>query len=96
MGEHLKRLGSAAVLLALMGGGSAAQQPPDEAKKARCFQLAGVADRYLMRRGEGSGGPDMVVLGARIDCEKGRYDQGIRALEKELSGQRIPIPPPPG
>ena len=91
----MRRGWSAAILIALLGGEAIAQQA-DEAKKARCSQLLTVADRYLMRRGEGSGGPDMTVLGARIDCEKGRYDQGIRALEKELSAQRIPVPPPPG
>ncbi|UYN96465.1 MAG: hypothetical protein KIT25_05905 [Enhydrobacter sp.] len=89
----MKRLGCV-MLLALLGGEAAAQV--DEARKARCYQLAEHAEYYLTRFKEGSGGPNMTVLGARIDCDKGRYDQGIRALEKELRDQRISIPPPPG
>lgn len=89
----MKRLGWVIVVLGLIGGGAAAQQS-DEAKKARCIQLADLGDRYLTRLKEGSGGPNMVVLGARIDCDKGRYDQGIRDLEKLLRDQRITIPPP--
>jgi hypothetical protein len=54
--------------------------------------LAGIADYYLTRRGEGSGGPNMVILGARLDCQKGAYDQGIKALEKLLTDKRIPFP----
>ena len=40
-------------------------------------------------RSEGSGGPDMIRLGAGIDCQKGRYAQGIKALEDLLSRNRI-------
>jgi hypothetical protein len=91
----MKRLVCLAVMLGLAAAGAAAQQT-DEAKKARCLQLANHADYYLTRLKEGSGGPNMTVLGARIDCDKGRYDKGIQALEKELRDQRIPVPPPAG
>ena len=50
--------------------------------------------RYNTRRSEGSGGPDMTRLGAGIDCQKGRYQQGSKALEDLLQRSRIPIPPP--
>lgn len=66
----------------------------DAQKARRCATLAGVADYYLTRRGEGSGGPNMIVLGARLDCEKGAYDRGIGALEKLLLDKRIPLPDP--
>jgi hypothetical protein len=35
----------------------------------------------------------MSVIDAGLDCQKGRYDKGIRALEKVLNGQRIAYPP---
>jgi hypothetical protein len=37
----------------------------------------------------------MIRLGAGIDCQKGRYAQGIKALEDLLSRNRIPYPPAP-
>lgn len=63
---------------------------------ARCGQLYAFADRSLSRRSEGGGGPNMIVQGAGIDCQKGRYDQGIRDLEKVLRSQGYTIPPPAG
>jgi hypothetical protein len=56
-------------------------------------QLAAIFDRYGRRSSEGSGGPDMIRLGAGIDCQKGRYAQGIKALEDLLNRNRIPYPP---
>ena len=60
---------------------------------ARCSQLYAMADRALTRRGERSGGPNMIVQGAGIDCQKGRYAQGIKALEDLLNRNLIPYPP---
>jgi len=71
----------------------AAQGQTDAQKARRCAILAGTADYYLTRRGEGSGGPNMIGLGARLDCEKGAYDRGIYTLEKLLLDKRIPLPP---
>lgn len=84
-------------LVALMVCASpVAAQDQIDARKARyCAMLAGTADYYLTRRGEGSGGPNMIVLGARLDCEKGAYDRGIKTLEKLLLDNRIPLPPEP-
>lgn len=70
-----------------------AQQNP---LAARCTQLFTMADRALTRRSEGSGGPNMIVMGAGLDCQKGRYEQGIRDLEKVLRAQGYTVPPPPG
>ena len=35
----------------------------------------------------------MARLGASIDCQRGRYAQGISALEDLLQRNRIPFPP---
>ncbi|CAN5332160.1 hypothetical protein BH10PSE6_BH10PSE6_48480 [soil metagenome] len=87
------RLGFLAVGTACVLAFSAdAQQDP---LAARCSQLFTMADRALTRRGEGSGGPNMIVMGAGLDCQKGRYEQGIRDLEKVLRAQGYTVPPPP-
>jgi hypothetical protein len=38
----------------------------------------------------------MTRLGAGIDCQKGRYTQGIKALEDLLTRNRISYPPMAG
>jgi hypothetical protein len=65
----------------------------NEQLAARCAELGAIFDRYGTRRSEGSGGPDMTRLGAGIDCQRGRYAQGIKALEDVLQRNRIPYPP---
>jgi hypothetical protein len=77
----------------LLAPAAASAQQTNEQLAARCAELGALYDRYNMRRGEGSGGPDMTRLGAGIDCQKGRYQQGIKALEDLLQRQRVPIPP---
>lgn len=85
---------AAALLLpvTLLPGLPRAQQPPEQLA-ARCAELGAIFDRYGTRRSEGSGGPDMTRLGATIDCQKGRYEQGIKALEGLLQRNKIPYPP---
>jgi hypothetical protein len=78
-------------LTVLLPGGLQAQQT-NEQLAARCAELGAIFDRYGTRRSEGSGGPDMTRLGAGIDCQKGRYQQGIKALEGVLDRNRIPYP----
>ncbi len=68
-------------------------QQTNEQLAARCAQLGALYDRYNTQRGEGSGGPNMARLGAALDCQKGRYQQGIKALEELLQRNRIPYPP---
>jgi hypothetical protein len=83
---------AAAVLCAVPIAG----QAQDTAQlKARCDQLYPLADRALSRRSEGGGGPNLAVQGAYVDCQKGRYEQGIRELEKALRNQGYTVPPPP-
>ncbi|KAK6025001.1 oxidoreductase, short chain dehydrogenase/reductase family protein [Ostertagia ostertagi] len=68
-------------------------QQTNEQLAARCAELGALYDRYNTRRSEGSGGPDMTRLGAGIDCQKGRYQQGIKALEDLLQRSRLEIAP---
>jgi hypothetical protein len=82
------------VLAAVLPAPGHAQQD-SSALAARCNQLFTFADRALTRRGEGSGGPNMIVQGAGIDCRRGRYEQAIRDLERVLRSQGYTVPPPP-
>lgn len=87
------RLACAALPIMLIAASTAEAQPTNEQLAARCAELGAIFDRYGTRRSEGSGGPDMIRLGAGIDCQKGRYAQGIKALEDLLSRNRISYPP---
>jgi hypothetical protein len=84
------RIALAALLLCTL---PAVGQAQDDALKARCSQLYTMADRALSRRSEGGGGPNLAVQGAAVDCQKGRYEQGIRELEKALRSQGYTVPP---
>jgi len=91
------RVARTLVLLLLVTAPTVAHtQPTNEQLAARCAELGAIFDRYGTRRSEGSGGPDMIRLGAGIDCQRGRYAQGIKALEDLLSRNRIPYPPMAG
>jgi len=68
-------------------------QQTNEQLATRCAELGAIWDRYGARRSEGSGGPDMIRVGAGIDCQRGRYAQGIKALEDLLQRNRLPFPP---
>ena len=76
-------------------GGRITAQSANKPPAARCSQLYGIASRYVSggAGANGSLGPNMGVIGAGLDCQKGRYDEGIRALERILNGQRIAYPP---
>lgn len=81
------------IIATLLTPGGAGAQQTNEQLAARCSELGAIFDRFGARRGEGSGGPDMTRLGAGIDCQKGRYAQGIKALEDLLRRNRISFPP---
>ena len=92
----MRRLSAIALLgiaAALSSPTDAGAQQTNEQRAARCAELGAIFDRFGTRRGEGSGGPDMTRVGAGIDCQRGRYDQGIKALEDLLRRNRIPFPP---
>jgi hypothetical protein len=59
-----------------------------------CNKLGALAARYIGSAGaEGRTAPDLNVLGAIDDCNKGRTDKAIPYLEKRLRDNRITLPP---
>jgi len=77
-------------LVAALPVGAAAQSDD----KAYCEKLGALASRYIgSAGGDGRQAPDLNVLGAITDCEKGRYDKSIPYLEKRLRDSRITVPP---
>jgi hypothetical protein len=82
------------LLLAALWPPAATNAQTPEQLAQRCNELLALYDKYNTRRSEGSGGPDMVRTGAMLDCQKGRYAQGIKALEDGLKRSRITVPPP--
>jgi hypothetical protein len=93
MKTRLGTLSSVAAAVVLLVPVSGRAQQTNEQLAARCAQLGALYDRYNLQRGEGSRGPNMTRLGAALDCQKGRYRQGIKALEELLQRNRIPYPP---
>lgn len=95
----MRRLALALLLIAVAGTAVADRvhaQQTNEQLAARCSELLAIYSGYGVRRSEGSGGPDMIYLGAGIDCQKGRYAQGLKAIEDLLQRNKIPYPPAPG
>lgn len=87
------RLVAALWIVVAIGAEAFAQMTaPDP--KARCAQLLAYWDRYGVRRSEGGGGPGMTRLGAGVDCDKGRYDAGIKAMEGLIRQNGYTVPPP--
>lgn len=79
-----------AALLAALAPAAGAQQDD----RAYCNRLGALASRYIGSAGaEGRMSPDLNVLGAIDDCNKGRTDKAIPYLEKRLRDQRITVPP---
>lgn len=67
-------------------------QTPEE----RCSQLINYFDRYGSGRSENSDGArNHTRIGAAIDCERGRYAEGIKAMEDLLRRKKFTVPPPP-
>lgn len=63
--------------------------------KARCDQLVAYYDWYGASRSENTDGSrNMADMDAKLDCEQGRYDKGIAAMEDLLKRKRLPIPAP--
>jgi hypothetical protein len=76
-------------------GGRITAQLANKQRAARCRQLYGIASRYVSggAGAEGTLAANTGVIDAGLDCQKGRYEEGIQALEKVLNGQRISYPP---
>ncbi|WP_020698335.1 hypothetical protein [Reyranella massiliensis] len=61
--------------------------------KTRCDQLIAYFDRYGSGRGEHSDGArNMTRLSARIDCDRGQYEEGIKAMEDLLRRKKLAVP----
>jgi hypothetical protein len=59
-----------------------------------CNKLGALATRFIgSAGGDGRLSPDLNVLGAVDDCNKGRTDKAIPYLERRLRDQRITLPP---
>jgi hypothetical protein len=84
----------AVVLGAALAAPASAQSQQD--LKERCNQLLSFYDRYGASRSENSDGArNMTRIGAGIDCEKGRYQEAIAAMEGLLKQKHFDVPPPP-
>jgi hypothetical protein len=71
---------------------AAAQTAPS--LKARCSQLLTYYDWYGASRSENTDGSrNMASIGARVDCDHRRYEQGIAELEDLLRRKQFPVPP---
>jgi hypothetical protein len=70
---------------------ASASTSPD---KARCDQLISYFDRYGASRGENSDGiRNHTRIAAGLDCEKGRYAEGVAAMETLLKNKHFDVPP---
>lgn len=64
--------------------------------KARCNQLISMYDRYGASRSENSDGArNHTRIGAEVDCQQGRYDQGIAEMETLLKQKHFDVPQAP-
>jgi len=83
---------SAAILAAGLVNSAVAQSPSD--LKARCDQLTSYYDRYGAGRSENSDGVrNHTRIGAGVDCQQGRYEAGITAMEALLKNKHFDVPP---
>jgi hypothetical protein len=85
----MKKALIAALLAALPFAAHAAEDD-----KSYCNKLGALASRYIGSAGaEGRMAPDLNILGAIDDCNRGRTDKAIPYLEKRLRDNRITVPP---
>jgi predicted porin len=83
----------AAVLGVATAAPAAAQSSAD--LRARCDQLISYYDRYGASRGENSDGArNHTRIGAAVDCQQGRYADGIASMETLLKQKHFDVPPP--
>ena len=91
MSRPLALLVAFCALLALSTPASAdAPQSP----KARCQQLIDFFDYYPNSRREHSDGHrNPKRIGAKVDCDRGNYGEGIATIEKLLRDKKYELPP---
>ena len=88
-----------ALAIAVMSSSAIAQNsataPSTADLKARCDQLISMYDRYGASRSENSDGArNHTRIGAGVDCQEGRYAQGVAAMETLLKQKHFDVPPP--
>ena len=84
----MKRYLIVALLVALPAGAHA-----QEGDRTYCIRLGYLAAHYIGSSGaQGGIEPDLNILGAIDDCNKGRTDKAIPYLEKRLRCNHITIP----
>jgi hypothetical protein len=77
-------------LLAALPSGAFAQTD----YRAYCNRLGALAAHYIGSSGaQGGIEPDLNILGAIDDCNKGRTDKSIPYLEQRLRDNHITLPP---
>ena len=91
--RRARSLLSIAAAIALSDCTDTPAQPYNEPLARRCADLLAIFDKYGVQHSQGSGGPDIIYVGAGIDCRNGRYAQGIQAMEDLLQRNKIPYPP---
>ena len=85
----MKRYLFAALLVALPASAQA-----QETDQAYCNRLASIASRYIgSAGGDGRMAPDLNILGAGTDCNKGKADTAIPYLQKRMRDNHITVPP---
>jgi hypothetical protein len=81
-------------MVVFTGAGSALGQTNADLK-ARCDQLVAYYDYYNVSRSENSDGRrNHTRIGAEIDCERGNYEAGIKAMERLLTNKAFTVPQP--
>lgn len=74
---------------------NAAAVPGTADLKARCDQLISLYDRYGASRSENSDGArNHSRISAGVDCDQGRYSEGVAAMESLLKQKHFEVPPP--
>lgn len=89
----VRPLPSIAAAVLLSNCTDAPSQPYNGPLAKRCGELLAIFNKYGVQHSQGSGGPDIIYIGAGIDCSKGRYTEGIKAMEDLLQRNKIPYPP---
>ncbi len=74
---------SIALAIALSDCTDTPAQPYNGPLAERCAELLAIFDKYGVQHSQGSGGPDIIYVGAGIDCRNGRL----------LQRNKIPYPP---
>jgi len=92
VGRLARSLLSIAAAIALSDCTDTPAQPYNESLARRCADLLAIFDKYGVQHSQGSGGPDMIYVGAGIDCRNGRHIQGIQAMEDLLQRNKIRYP----